>query len=108
MKVRRQLEMAQTQQPTSFTLPAETITVMPRKIDWRRMVGTVAGHMVLLIGSVAMIIPMLWMISTSLKKSGQEWVFPPVWIPHPLWWRSYLEAINALPVPFYIYVLNTL
>src|SRR5262245_41549120 len=100
MKGRRQLEMAQTQQPTSFTLPAETIAVRPRKLDWRRVVGAVAGHMVLLIGSVAMIIPMMWMISTSLKKSGQEWIFPPIWIPNPIWWHSYVEAINALPVPF--------
>jgi ABC-type glycerol-3-phosphate transport system permease component len=54
-----------------------------------------------------MIIPMAWMVSTSLKKSGQEWVFPPVWIPDPIWWRNYLEMVNALPVPFYVYVGNT-
>jgi ABC-type glycerol-3-phosphate transport system permease component len=50
---------------------------------------------------------MTWMLSTSLKKSGTEWVFPPVWLPDPIWWRNYLEAMDALPIPFYIYFINT-
>jgi len=74
----------------------------------RRLAPSLIGHALLFVGSVVMLIPLLWMLSTSLKKSGQEWVFPPVWIPEPIWWRNYPEAMNALPVPFYVYVVNTL
>jgi ABC-type glycerol-3-phosphate transport system permease component len=35
-------------------------------------------------------------------------MFPPVWIPDPIWWPNYLEAMNALPIPFYVYLTNTL
>jgi len=74
----------------------------------RRLAPSLIGHALLFVGSVVMLIPLLWMLSTSLKKSGQEWVFPPVWIPEPIWWRNYPEAMTSLPVPFYVYVVNTL
>jgi len=78
-----------------------------RPADLRRWVVGFAGHALLMLGSVMMLIPILWMISTSLKKTGQEWVFPPLWIPNPIWWQNYVEAMDALPIPFYVYVFNT-
>src|SRR5262245_19193823 len=74
----------------------------------RRAVGRAAGHIVLIAGAIVMLVLLLWMVSTALKRTGQEWVFPPVWIPNPVWWRNYPEAMAVLPVPFYRYVLNTL
>jgi ABC-type glycerol-3-phosphate transport system permease component len=65
------------------------------------------SHALLLAGSIAILAPAAWMVSTSLKKTGQEWVYPPVWIPDPIWWRNYLEMVDALPTPFYVYVFNT-
>ncbi|MCE7981482.1 MAG: carbohydrate ABC transporter permease [Caldilinea sp. CFX5] len=99
--------MAQTTRPQSLALPQSTITPRPQAALLRRRLRALLGHALLIAGSVAMSIPMLWMLSTSLKKSGQEWVFPPVWLPEPIWWRNYLEAMDALPVPFYVYVINT-
>lgn len=74
----------------------------------RRKFSRLAAHGVLIVGAVAMLLPLLWMLSTAFKQSGQEWVFPPVWIPTPIYWRNYLEAMAVLPLPFYRYVLNTL
>ena len=53
-----------------------------------------------------MILPFLWMISSSLKTQSQVWVFPPVWIPEPVQWGNYGEALSSLP--FHIYTLNTM
>jgi len=100
--------MAQVRQESSLGLPHPMNTTSQRNARLRRNLVRVAGHTLLLAGSIVMLIPMAWMISTSLKKSGQEWIFPPIWIPDPLWWRNYPEAMRALPVPFYVYVLNTL
>ena len=36
---------------------------------------------VLAIGSIALLTPLVWMLSASLKPAGQVMVFPPVWIP---------------------------
>ena len=74
----------------------------------RRHLSSAAIHPLLLCGSAIMLLPLLWLLSTAFKKTGQEWAFPPVWIPRPIWWRNYPEAMAALPVPFYRYVLNTL
>ena len=65
-------------------------------------------HVVLAAGGVAMLLPLLWMLSTALKPSGQEMIFPPTFIPRPPAWANYVDAMNALPVPFYRAVFNTL
>ena len=100
--------MTQTTEQQTLAIPNATASSTPRHGSVQRVVGNVVGHLLLIAGSIAMSIPMLWMLSTSLKRSGQEWVFPPVWIPDPVWWPNYLEAMDALPVPFYVYVVNTL
>ncbi|MEZ4679555.1 MAG: hypothetical protein R2932_35590 [Caldilineaceae bacterium] len=38
-------------------------------------------HVLLSIGALFMILPFLWMISTSLKAPGDVFIFPPEWIP---------------------------
>jgi multiple sugar transport system permease protein len=52
-----------------------------------------------------MTIPFFWMVSTSLKEDSQIWLFPPVWIPNPILWQNYTEALTILP--FGRYALNT-
>jgi multiple sugar transport system permease protein len=100
--------MSQTTERQTLALPTATTTGATRHGSVQRVARDLVGHLLLIAGSLAMSVPMLWMLSTSLKRSGQEWVFPPVWIPDPVWWPNYLEAMNALPVPFYVYVVNTL
>jgi multiple sugar transport system permease protein len=53
-----------------------------------------------------MTLPFLWMVSTSLKETAQVWVFPPQWLPNPVRWENYTEALTILP--FWRYALNTL
>lgn len=77
-----------------------------RKNRWQ--LSGIVTHGVLITGSISMIIPLLWMLSTAFKQSGQEWVYPPVWIPSPIYWQNYPEAMAVLQQPFYRYVLNTL
>ena len=79
-----------------------------RRAAVRRSAQRTIAHAVLILGSIVMLVPLAWLVSTALKKSGQEWVYPPVWIPNPIWWRNYIEAMNVLPVSFVRVVLNTL
>ena len=48
-------------------------------------------------GAFVMTIPFLWMVSTSLKLESQIWLFPPQWIPNPVRWQNYIEAMTILP-----------
>ena len=42
--------------------------------------------------SVVYLLPLYWMISTSLKQTGSEMVIPPQWIPNPVVWSNYLDV----------------
>lgn len=62
--------------------------------------------LVLCLGSLVMLAPIFWLVSTSLKVPAQTYRFPPEWIPNPVRWQNYPDALSA--VPFDRYVLNTL
>ena len=63
-------------------------------------------HAALIPFSLLFLLPLVWMISTSLKTDRQVLVFPPVWIPNPIEWSNYPEALTGL-VPFLLYTKNT-
>lgn len=52
---------------------------------------------VLLAGAVVMMIPLVWLLSSSFKDSGRIFVFPPEWIPNP--WRpeNYPQVLEQIP-----------
>lgn len=49
----------------------------------------------LLAGSVVMLLPLAWMILTSLKTFQETLADPPLWIPSHFRWDNYLTAIRA-------------
>lgn len=55
--------------------------------------------------AVVFLIPLLWMISSSLKPNYQIFAVPPQWLPRPPRWANYPEALTY--VPFGRYVRNT-
>jgi len=67
---------------------------------------TVVVHGVLIALGVLYALPLLWMISTSLKTLRQIFVYPPQWIPNPVVWRTYADIFWY--APFHRYFLNTL
>lgn len=62
-------------------------------------------HALLWCGVVLMLIPLIWTLSTSLKPVSQIFLFPPQWIPNPIRWQNYAEAVTA--IPFARYLFNT-
>jgi multiple sugar transport system permease protein len=42
-----------------------------------------------------MLVPFVWMLSTSLKPPDQLFTVPPTWIPSPLQFDTYLKAMSA-------------
>lgn len=61
-------------------------------------------------GSVFMLLPILWMVSTALKTPEQVMQWPPQLIPSPIRWQNFVEFWNAPPVTggFLRYTINTL
>ncbi len=81
-------------------------TLSPSQRRDRRL-QHLASHLLLLLGAVVILFPIAWMISTSLKSPSQVKQFPPIWIPHPLVWENYVNAVTIFPVPFLRFVWNS-
>lgn len=51
--------------------------------------------------SIIYLFPIIWMLSTSLKVDGQVMIMPPKWIPQPIQWKNYPDALYYMkPVVF--------
>lgn len=75
-----------------------TAPAIPQKrMPLREQLGRLLLHVVLLLGSVVMLLPFLWMLSTSLKLPRDIFTFPPVWIPNPIAWSNYAQTWRAMP-----------
>lgn len=89
---------------TTAVRPATTEhvrAVRPSAVFWK-----VALYAVLIILSFSFLLPLLWMLSTSLKDTAQTYHVPPIWIPWPLRFQNYPEAMVAQP--FGLFFLNTI
>lgn len=51
-------------------------------------------------------LPFVWMLSSSLKTEADIWLYPPQWIPNPVLWSNYPEALRLMQFPRLLY--NTL
>lgn len=74
---------------------------LQRQAAWKRLLATI----VVVSGAIIFLIPLLWMISSSLKPEYQIFAVPPQLIPNPPRWENYLEALTY--VPFGRYTINT-
>jgi multiple sugar transport system permease protein len=61
---------------------------------------------ILLIGAVVMFLPFAFLISSSLKEEIQVFQFPIQWIPNPVRWMNYVDALTQKP--FIQYFTNTM
>jgi multiple sugar transport system permease protein len=68
---------------------------------WRR----VALHALLIAISAVFVVPLLWMLSSSLKSNDAIFLFPPRLLPQPPIWSNYPNATRY--IPFWRYAWNT-
>ena len=73
---------------------------------WRRNIWNLIIYIMLIMGSLMFILPLFWALSSSFKSDYQVMQFPPQWIPSPLRWQNYPEALTY--IPFGRFALNTL
>jgi multiple sugar transport system permease protein len=73
-----------------------------RRMSWPR---TLLAHLVLIVFSAIFLVPLLWLILSSLKTDAQIFKFPPEWIPSPLTFKNYPGGLTF--IPFWRELLNT-
>ncbi|MFA4838801.1 MAG: carbohydrate ABC transporter permease [Candidatus Neomarinimicrobiota bacterium] len=67
---------------------------------------TTMTYLLLIAVSVVLILPFLWIISTSLKGSESIFAIPPQWIPKQIHWDNYAKVFTKMP--FFIYMKNSI
>ena len=71
----------------------------------RKTILTTIHYVTMILLGIIMLIPFLWMLSSSLKTPAQVFTTSPVWIPNPIKWDNYTAAFKTMPV--LIYTRNT-
>ena len=56
---------------------------------------------------LTMVLPLLWMVSTSLKQEQAVFSLIPQWIPKPVVWSNYLKIWTLPNIPYAIFFLNS-
>ncbi|MFC7679698.1 carbohydrate ABC transporter permease [Paenibacillus sp. GCM10028914] len=65
-----------------------------------------AVHFLLAAGALLMIMPFLWMLSTSFKSFADSMTIPPTWLPAEWHFDNYLRVIET--IDFGVYYWNTI
>ena len=84
---------------------SSTAVVMKKKKS-RAVLRRVLLYIVLILIAVIMVLPFLWMLSTSLKTQYDAVKIPPVWIPDPPQWENYVKLFTEQPM--FQFMLNTI
>lgn len=91
----------------------DTTSVVPRqRYRMGRHASTVVSRTIVLIilslAAVAFLLPLIWMVITSLKPKDQIFVYPLIWIPDPIVWSNYAKALNNPSFKYLLFLGNSL
>ena len=71
-----------------------------------QIVNRLVLYLVISLLGVSFALPLLWMISTSVKTDPQVYRVPPIWIPNPVRLQNYFDVWTRRP--FGLWFLNTM
>jgi multiple sugar transport system permease protein len=76
------------------------MTLLTKKFQSRQqqeVLSKTFGYIALFVLSIPFIVPLLWLVSTALKTQAQVYVNPPVWIPNPVRFQNFADALAVAP-----------
>jgi multiple sugar transport system permease protein len=69
----------------------------------KRALGWAVFYVGLSAGAIVMVLPLIWMVSGSLKEPDQIFTIPVQWVPNPIRWQNYTEALSSAPFGRYFF-----
>jgi multiple sugar transport system permease protein len=78
-------------------------TDLQRRSRLKRALGSVVRHSILIVGSVIMLIPFVWMVSTSFKPPTEVLAWPPQFIPQHVTLANYVTVFNTIPIGLFFF-----
>lgn len=94
----------------SITYPSSQERSIPfyKKREFNRRVHDIIVYTLLVILSALFIFPFYWMVSTALKAEYNVFRWPPQWIPDPILWSNFRDALSNPQLPFPRFFGNTM
>ena len=71
----------------------------------KQLIVKIVAHLVLLLGAITMLVPFIWMLSSSVKSLGEVFVFPPTLIGEKIVWENYTKISSRFD--YLAYFLNS-
>ncbi|MFA7019248.1 MAG: hypothetical protein WC239_09720 [Sphaerochaetaceae bacterium] len=66
-----------------------------RPVGW--YLSRFGSHILLLIASIFIGLPFIWMVTTSIKSPAEVAIFPPIWWPKVIRWDNFAKAWSLAP-----------
>jgi len=77
-------------------------------IHGQGVINNIVLYTLLIVLSLVFIFPFYWMILSSLKTDANIFLWPPQWIPNPVYWENYVTAFTNQYLPFPVFFKNTM
>ena len=71
----------------------------------KQLIVKIVAHLVLLLGAITMLVPFIWMLSSSVKSLGEVFVFPPTLFGEKIVWEIYTKISSRFD--YLAYFLNS-
>ena len=78
-------------------MTTSTSSLLPSSNSANVALGKLLGHAGLIFFGLFFCMPFFWLVSTSFKELSQIFQLPPIWIPNPVRWQNYPEALGYFP-----------
>jgi multiple sugar transport system permease protein len=75
---------------------------------FQELIKNIIVYFLLIFLSAVFIFPFFWMLDSALKENSQIFLWPPKWIPDPIYWQNFVTAFTNPQLPFLIFFKNTM
>lgn len=65
-------------------------------MNMQKIIANTVLYALLLLGAVVFALPFLWMLRTALMEPAQVQKVPLIWIPYPIKWSNFAEALSFM------------
>ena len=86
---------------STATLPTRATTLKrpPKRVNW----GLILTYVLVILVTITMLAPFVWMLSASLKLNRDVFAFPIEWIPSHPRWQNFVDIWTKIPLALFIY-----
>jgi len=68
-----------------------------RNVNWKSVLQKTVIYLIVGFGAILMLLPFIWMVSSSLQTPHQVNLRPPIWVPIPPQWSNFQRILDYAP-----------